>query len=294
MPIDTSVAWFGYELHGGQPSSSATTSDMAVDDANLSPVAHILDRYTYRQWQSPSEDDWFQIDFGADVSIQFLCVVFPRIEDPRRRSEVQEILPTDQIHHWLDADGGTPGAGAVFNSGLINCEVNPRRGYHVLALETEVVARTWRCRVNAISRASEGFFLVMLADAGPLFQPSFNHIYGEKLGFPDNSEAQRTPTSQVSFITRNARTLQAQLLWDFVPDDERTKWEAMDEYAGMTEPVVFAVANKTPIAVAAVTGPNAWIMQSDKAFVGMIESDLSIVSRDLNANIKQIQLTEHR
>ena len=294
MAFDTASAWFGYELHGGKTAASASTSDMTADGGNPSPVAHILDRYTFRQWQSPAEDDWFEIDFGANVSIQFLLVVFPRILDVRRRADVQEIIATDEIHHWLDADGGTAGTGAVFNSGLVDCEVSPRRGYHVMVLASAVSARYWRCRINAASRASEGFFLVMMADAGPVFQPSFNHIYGETIGFPDNAETQRTPSSQASFITRNERTMIARLIWDFIPDSEKPSWQAMDEYAGTTEPVVFGIANDTPVPVTPVTGPAAWIMQNDKVFVGLIESDLSITSRELNTNVKQIQLTEHR
>lgn len=294
MILDTAAAWFVYELHGGQPSAVATTSDMAVDDGNPSPVAHILDRFTFRQWQSPSEDDWFEIDFGMNVAIQALIVVFPRITDPRRRNDVQEIIATDLIRHWLDADGGTPGTGAILDTGSIQCGVNPKRGYHVVALASEVSARYWRCQITATSRASEGFFLVMMADAGPIFQPSFNHIYGERLGFPDNAETQRTPSSQSTFVTRNERTLAAQLIWDFIPDTERDAWNAMDEYAGSTEPVLFAVANKTPAAFTSVAGPNGWVIESDKVFLGLFESDLSIASREFNANIKQIQLTEHR
>ena len=294
MAFDTAAAWFCYQLHAGRGLATATTSDTDADDGNLSPVANILDRYTFRQWQSPSEDDWFEIDFSVDVSIQCLFVVFPRITDPRRYHETQEIISTDEIQHFLDADGGTPGTGAILDTGLIACGVNPKRGYHVIVLESAVSARYWRCRIKADSRASEGFFLVMLADAGPVFQPSFNHIYGESLGFPDNAETQRTPTSQTTFITRNERTLTARLIWDFIPDSERASWETMDEYAGTTEPIVFGVASCNPSAFTSDTGPNGWVIEGDKVFLGLRQGDLETSSRELNANIKQIQLTEHR
>jgi len=294
MALDIERPWFTYEDHGGQPRASVSVTDMDQDAGNISPVAGIVNRYIYTQWQSPTEDEWFQIDFGADVAIQSLTVVFPRITNPYRKYETQEILPTDLIRHYLDADGGTAGAGAVFDSGAVSCKAEATRGYSVTALSTEVTARYWRCQVNAASRASEGFFLVALGFAGPIFQPSFPHIYGDKLGFDDNSEIQRTPSSQTGFVTRNERTLKAVLVWDFIPDSERDAWDAMDEHAGKTEPIVYGRPNYDLAATSAVTGPDFYVLDGKKCFVGNNQSDLSLTSRQYDANIKQIQLTEHR
>ena len=198
------------------------------------------------------------------------------------------------IRHKLDADGGTPGVGAELDSGDLACGVITTRGYHVVVLAAPVTCRYWRCYINAASRATEGFFLVSLAMAGPVFQPTFNHVYGESIGFADNSEIQRTPTSQTGFVTRNERTLFGRMLWDFIPDDERAAWAAMDEYAGATEPIVFALGTYGDGAFTSVAGPNGWIADGDKVFVGNSQTDLSLSSRDFNATIKQIQLTEHR
>lgn len=294
MAFDIERPWFTYDDHGGQPRASVSVTDMDQDAGNISPVAGIVNRYIYTQWQSPSEDEWFQIDFGADVAIQSLTVVFPRITNPYRKYETQEILPTDLIRHYLDADGGTPGAGAVFDSGAVACNAEATRGYSVTALASEVTARYWRCQINAASRATPGFFLVGLAMAGPIFQPTFPQIYGDKLGFHDNSEIQRTPSSQTGFVTRNERTLKAALVWDFIPDTERAAWDAMDEHAGKTEPIVYGQPNYDLAATSAVAGPNFYVLGGKKCFVGNNQSDLSLTSRQFNANIKQIQLTEHR
>lgn len=294
MALDTAGAWFSYEDHAGQPRAVVTTGDVAANDVNSSPVANIVDRYVFRSWQSPSEDEYFEIDFGADVSLQCFAVVFPRITNPYRRYDTQEILPTDLIQHYVDADGGTPGAGAVLDTGQIACGAMQNRGYSVAALQTSVTGRYWRCQITANSRASEGFFLVGLAMAGPIFQPTFNHVFGETIGFPDNAEVQRTPTSQTSFITRNERTMKATLVWDFIRDDERAQWEAMFDYVGTTEPFVFSIANDTPAAFTSLTGPNGWVMQGNKTFVGLFDDDSGVTSRQLNANIKQIKMTEHR
>lgn len=294
MALDIEGAWFCYEDHAGQPRASVTTSNTGIDDASASPVASIVDRFVYRMWQSPSEDDWFEIDFGADVSLQCFCVVFARITNPYRKHETQEILATDLVRHLVDADGGTPGSGAVLDTGDIPCGALPTRGYSVTALETPVTGRYWRCEINAASRTEEGFFLVGLAMAGPIFQPTFNHVFGERIGFPDNSEIQRTPTSQTTFVSRNERTLTASLIWDFIDDDERANWEAMAEYAGTTEPIVFARSNPGAAAFSSATGPNGWVMEGDRVFVGLADDDLSLSSRNVNTNIRQIQLTEHR
>lgn len=294
MAFDIEAPWFTYEDHAGQPRASASVTDMVQDAGNISPVAGVLNRYIYTQWQSPSDNEWFQIDFSADVAIQSLTVVFPRITNPYRKYETQEILPTDTIRHYLDADGGTAGTGAVFESGVVACNAERDRGYSVTALATEVNARYWRCEINAASRATPDYFLVALAMAGPIFQPSFPHIYGDKLGFDDNSEIQRTPSSQTGFVTRNERTLSASLVWDFIPDTERAAWDAMDAYAGKTEPIVYGQPNYDLSATSANAGPDFYVLDGKKCFVGNNQSDLSLTSRQHNANIKQIQLTEHR
>ena len=294
MALDITRAWFSYEDHAGQPRCVVTTSDMDLDDASTSPVAYIVDKLTYRQWQSPSETDWFQIDFGDDVSIQCLTVVFARITSPYRRYDTQEILPTDTVRHKLDADGGTPGTGAVFDSGVIDSDIDTKRGYHVCALATPVTARYWRCLIDAPSRAGEGFFLVMFVQAGPIFQPAFNHVYGERISYPDNAALQRAPSSQAVFVTRNERTLESQLIWDFIQQSERDDWRGMFEYAGSSEPVTFSIASPDADPFTSVAGPNGWVIEGDKAFVGVFDADLSISSRQFNASIVQIQMTEHR
>lgn len=294
MTFDIASSWFSYEDHGGHERASLTTSNMTADAASVSPVSFLKDRFIYRKWQSISNNDWFQFDFGASVLVQSLTLVFPRITNPYRKYETQEIAASDLIRHTLDADGQTPGVGGVFDSGNLQSRVWPTRGYHVCVLAEPVTCRFWRCEINALSRAAENFFLLGLAMAGPVFQPSFNHIYGESIGFPDNSEIQRTPTSQTAFITRNERTLFAQLQWDFAPDTDRIKFAAMDEYAGSTEPIVFSMAQKGEGEFSSVSGPNGWVCDGDKVFVGNSRTDLSLSSRELNASIKQINLTEHR
>lgn len=294
MALDMTAAWFCYEDHAGQPRASVTTGDTVADGVNASPVANVLDRYVFRSWQAPTEDEYFEIDFGADVTIQCLAVAFPRITNPYRKYDTQEIIATDLIQHLIDADGGTPGAGAVLDTGQIACGALPTRGYSVAALATPIVGRYWRCQITANSRAAEGFFLVGLAMAGPIFQPTFNHVFGDRIGFPDNADVQRTPTSQTTFVTRNERTMKASLVWDFIKDSERASWDAMFEYAGTTEPVVFSIANDTPAAFVSSQGPNGWIVQGDKVFVGIFDEDGGITSRQINASIKQIQMTEHR
>lgn len=294
MALDINQAWFGYEDHAGQPRATITTSNTGADGASLSPVAHVLDKLTFRQWQSPTNSDWFQVDFGANVALQFFTVVFARKTSPYQKYDTQEIASTDTVRHKVDAQGGTPGAGAVFDSGSIQCRADPKRGYHVCALNSAVTGRYWRCEINAASRAGAGFFLVMFAQAGPIFQPTFNHIYGETLGFPDNAENQRAPSSQSIFVTRNERTLRARLIWDFIPDSERDSWRNMFEYSGTTEPITFAISSEGAHAFTANAGPNGYVWEATRAFVGILENEPELTSRQFNTNIVQIQMTEHR
>ena len=63
---------------------------------------------------------------------------------------------------------------------------------------------------------------------------------------------------------------------------------------GSTEPIVFAMGQYGLAAFTAAAGPNGWVCDGYRVFVGNNQTDLSHSSRDYNANIKQIQLTEHR
>lgn len=294
MTLDISGAWFCYDSHAAQPRAVVTTSDTGADDVNPSPVAHIVDGFTYRQWQSPTATDWFEIDFGADVALQCFAVMFARITNPMRKHETQEILASDLIRHYVDADGGTPGAGAVLDTGDVACGATPTRGYSVAALETEITGRYWRCNITATSRSVDDFFLVSLVFPGPIFQPSHTHIYGDRFAFSDNSEIQRTPSGQITNVTRNERTLSASETWDFIPDSEVSGWYAMAEHAGRTEPTIFARSNDDAAAFTSSTGPNGWIMLGDRVMAGLNTDDLSVISRQLDANIRQLQMTEHR
>ena len=267
---------------------------MVADDVNASPVANVLDLFTYRQWQAPTENEYFEIDFARNVSLQAFCLVFPRKPHPYQRYETPEILSSDLVRHRVDADGGTPGSGAVLDTGAIACGADGARGYSVTLLQAPVVGRYWRCEIDATSRATEGFFLLSLAFAGPVFQPSFPQIFGDRIGFPDNAEIQRTPSSQTPFPARAAKTLEASLTWDFIPDDEKPFWEAMTEYAGKTEPVLFAQASKLAVPFGSVQGPSGWVLNGRHAFLGLVSDDSGLTSRENSTFIKQVQMTEHR
>lgn len=283
-----------YDDHAAQPRASVTTSDTDADEVNLSPVSHVLDRFTYREWQAPSNSDWFQFDFGADVELQAFAVIFPRITNPYRQYETQEILATDLIRHQVDADGGAPGTGAVLDTNNIACGAWPDRGYSVVGLETAVTGRYWRCSINAASRATPNFFLVSMAMAGPIFQPAENYVFGDRFAFTDNSEVQRTPTAQIGNVTRHEKTLFSSNTWDRIPMSELDQWRAMASHAGKTEPVLFALSNDDAPAFTSLTGPNGWVMHGDRAMAGLNVDDLTTASRQFDANIRQIQLTEHR
>lgn len=295
MAIDRDSAWFMYNDQVGRTASVVTTND--VNDAtNNSPVEYIKDRHIYRQWQSPTNSNWFQVDFGSDQVIQALVVTFPRTTDPDRFSDKADFAVNDTIRHYLDEDGGTAGSGAIFDSGALSSYVDPRRGYHVVVLDTPVSARYWRCQLTATSRAAENYFLVAMAMAGQVFQPQYNHTVNDSFSFTDPSEIQRTPASQSVFSQRNDRILEARLVYDFIQDAQRSSWETLSLYSGRSEPVLFAQmeSNSGANDFTASAGPNGHIWEGDKAFVGIVQDNLSLIRRAHNTSVRQLQITEHR
>lgn len=288
--LDLTRAWLAYDDHV-LPAADGITTEEGDQVANPSPVSHIADRLTYRLWQSQSETTSFEIDFGADVTFQALCVVFPRITDPRRRNGQQEVQPTDLIRHRLDADGGTSGTGAVLDTGAVPCQARPDRGYSVVALTNPITARYWRCDLDMPSRADLGFALVSLAFAAPIFQPDFNYVFGERIALADPSTVDRSTAGQVGFPSYAERVLEGEFGWDFLPDDERPSWQALDNAVGQTEPVLFALPDD---AATPLPGGQGHVLSGDSVFLGLITSPLGLTSRDVGTSVRVIQLTEHR
>lgn len=168
----------GAALSASQTAGDLTPSNMA------SPQVAIF-------WRTTSLTAWGQVDFGADVSIGCLALRFHR--------EGNSVPPeTGTVQHQLDADGGTAGTGAVYDSTAISINCDPLYGYHLHVPTTAQTARYWRFTFASITDVS--FLDVGRAWAGNAFQPTIDIGYPHEDAWGDRSLVTSTGRAGVEFV----------------------------------------------------------------------------------------------
>jgi len=158
-------------------SSSATLGDNAPQN--------MTDPIIGRRCRLSGGTGYVQFDFGANKTIDVVCLVFPR----------DTAFPTSgTITHAFDANGGTPGAGAAHDSGAVAIGTYEGYGYHFYA--PSVSARYWRATFNT----SSSFVDIGRAWAGQKFQPEINVPYGYLDVWEDRSRITATERSGAEYV----------------------------------------------------------------------------------------------
>lgn len=137
--------------------ASSEAGNLVADNLRAQPISV--------RWRTTDLNAYVDFDFGADVEIGVVALRF-------YRPGLGTIGGT--ITHTIDADGGTPGAGAVYDSGAIDANVDADHGYHLHLLPTAATGRYWRC---ALDLSGPSFVDIGRAWAGPAFQPTLNVAY---------------------------------------------------------------------------------------------------------------------
>lgn len=168
---------FSYVNHvdGGTLSASAQSGDLSPSNM----ASPIIDRV----WRTQTLTAYGQVDFGADKTVDCLALRFSRAVT----------LPTSgTVTHALDADGGTPGAGAVYDSGAVSIGVADGYGYHLHVPASSQTARYWRFTFNI---TGVDFIDVVRAWAGEAFRPDPGLSEGYADGFSSADRVARSPRS---------------------------------------------------------------------------------------------------
>lgn len=142
----------------------------ASNPVSTLPVANLVNPNLVSPFRSSAVSGWFLVDMLTNQSIDFLAI--------GQAWNAAVMAPTDTFRHLLDADGGTPGAGAVLDTGAIACNIQPGYGMHAYIPGSRKTARYWKCIFNAASLAAQAFVDFGRAWAGPLITASVNPIYG--------------------------------------------------------------------------------------------------------------------
>lgn len=265
-------AWIAYDNHLRRAGVTVTASQ----EVTTWEAEHLSTLLLYEKWRTTDITAYVDVDFGDDRDVEFLAIIFPRIIDPSRRDDPQEVHPTDTVRHYLDAAGDSFGDGAIYDSGEIQSYAYPDRGYHVFILpEKYTGVRKWRIAFNMASRASVGHFDVSMLFASHIFRPAINYDYQDEFDLLDPSQSTRSITSGTRYSSRYERYLAFSSTFSSIDAEERPLWIAFNDFVGKTEPFFFGLADeedmgrKTFFAVQERTSP-------------LVEQNFIYSSRDLN------------
>ncbi|MFN4283522.1 MAG: hypothetical protein ACK4NA_12870 [Alphaproteobacteria bacterium] len=220
-----------------------TASQQAGDLA----IQNVADPIVGRRWRTTSLTAYGQADFGADREIGVVALVFPR-------DTTFPLMGT--ITHAFDADGGTPGAGALLSE-TVAIGTAEGYGYHVVTLDAPVSARYWRWTF-AVSGVD--WIDVGRAWAGPAWRPSVNISLGWGQQWDDLSRISQSPRSGAEFVDPGPRQRAMAFGLDFMSEEDKDDMREMERLAGLSSQCLFvqnpaAPARETVLGRLAETSP---------------------------------------
>lgn len=214
------------DLSGAILSASSAAGDLAVDNL-ANPIVG-------RRWRTTDLTAWGQVDFGADVSLGVLALVFPR----------DTSVPTaGTVTHQLDADGGTAGAGAAYDSGAVAIGTSAGYGYHVHVPASTQSARYWRFTFNV---SGVDWVDVGRAWAGEAWRPTYSIAFGYDDGWRDLSRISASERSGAEFVDARARQREFAFGLNALSDSEASEIREMDRIAGLSGQLLFVKDPESP------------------------------------------------
>lgn len=204
------------------------------------------------------------IDFGGDKTIGVVALRFPR-DTP---------LFDGNIRHRFDADGGTPGDGAVHTSALLSSTVSEGYGYHTYILSPAVSARYWRFTYTSYSVA---YIDTGRAWAGELWQPTDNIVFGYEDAWDDRSQLSAAARSGAEYVDSGPRQRVFAFALEALSDSERDEIRELQRIAGISGQLLFVKDPDNP---------------SRETVLGRLAQSTPIRHRDLPVHAKAFVIRE--
>lgn len=193
--------------------------------AGTLPPANLADPRIGKRWRTETLDAWAQADFGSDVACGVFALRFPRDSD----------FPAGTVQHLLDADGGTPGAGAVDDSGAVSFGLADGYGYHVWRPSVERTLRTWRFQYDG---SGVDYIDTGLAWAGPAWSPEINISYDPQDYWNDLSSVTKAKRSGTNFVDEGPRQRVVAFALERLGPVEAAALREMQRIAGISRQVL--------------------------------------------------------
>lgn len=205
---------------------AASLSVTAGGEAGELNISNLQDPVVARRWRTTDNTAIVTADFGANVSVQLVLLRFPR--------DTTLMDVGDGVRHWLDADGGTPGTGAVYDSGLIATGIRPGYGYHLHVLPSAVNARYWAWRyTTALDVIDTG-----RAWIGPMRQLDRNMAFGWTDHWGDLSQVSANARTGAEFVDDRDRIRRLAFQLGDMSVDDRTFVRELTRVTGIARQIV--------------------------------------------------------
>lgn len=228
------------------------------------PALNLKNTVVGRHWRTGDLAAHVDIDFGSDKAVELLMLRHPRTNP----------FPTaGTVRHQLDADGGTPGAGAAYDN-VATIDTADGYGYHVHRPPASIIARYWRF---AFDVAGIAVLDVGRAWAGEIYQPARNISFGYSDEWSDFSNVTVSSRSGVQFADERSRQRQFAFAFDSLEPGDRDEIREMSRIVGVSRQVVFV---KDPAA------------PSRETILGRMGKTTPLVHRDLPIHSKAFVIRE--
>lgn len=206
-------------------SASGTTITAGSYLGDLTP-ANVADPRMGLRWRTDDLSDTIDFDFSSDQSIDHLLLRFARDVD----------LPTGgTIRHYLDADGGTPGAGAAWDSGAVAHGLEAGYAYHWQKPPTTVTARYWRV---AYGLTGASFVDLCRAWAGSAITPDYGFEPGWTDDWEDLTRVGTGVRSGAAFVDPRPRQRVVGMRFGWVTGADRTALRELKRSVGAGSEIV--------------------------------------------------------
>ncbi len=234
--------WLSY-LNNVDLSATTIKGDSQV---TTRPVTNLAKRDTFADFfRSESNEVVIDFDFGSDQSSQALALYFGRYDTIARRGQFLSLSDTDTVRWKLDADGGTLGTGAAYDSTAIASGVNAGYGYHGRFLADAVTHRYARVILTGTSRNTPetDFLDVARAWMGPVFRFDHNFAVGHEYKWVSGANVSSAELLPSERVDKGARYRSYQIAFQYLPQADRDALVEFERLAGDDEQFLFSLSD---------------------------------------------------
>lgn len=222
------LSWVNHvDASGAIITASSTAGDLSA--------SNLADTIIGKRWRTTVLTAHVDIDWGADKTVGVLALRFPR----------DTTFPTSgSITHQLDADGGTAGAGAAYDSGAISIGAADGYGYHVHVLATAVSARYWRFTFSGVTGLP--YIDVGRAWAGEAWSPTYGVSFSDEDEWEDLSAVSIAERSGSEYVDERPRRRRRAFELDALSISEGDDLREMGRIVGVSRQILFVFDPTAP------------------------------------------------